>query len=86
MKPISLTTIKPSGQSVEEWIGEQFQRINEASSEDPAQFAVEAIDFDESLVTILETFDPSTATATEMRNVVSTFLLYLRRGAPNKTQ
>jgi glycosyltransferase A (GT-A) superfamily protein (DUF2064 family) len=86
MRRIDLPTIKPANLSVEEWIGEAFAQINQASAEDTADAAAEAFVFDDADVTETTTFDPSTATATDVRNVLSTFLMYLRRGAPSKTQ
>lgn len=86
MRKLNLETRRPPGLSLEDWLGKQFEQLNEASREDSADAAAEAFVFDDTAVTETVTFDPASANATTVRNVLSTLLMYLRRGAPNKTQ
>lgn len=86
MRKTDLPVSKPPGMSIEEWIGQAFAQINEASREDTADAAAEAFDFDDAAVTETLTGDPTSANATTVRNLLFTLLMYLRRGAPSKTQ
>lgn len=86
MRRLNLETKKPSDANVEDWVRDQFEAINDASLEEDAKAAAEPFVFDYAAVTETLTFDPATANLADVRNVLSTFLMYLQRGGPSKTQ
>lgn len=77
MRPLDLPTRKPAGISIEQWIGDAFETINQASREDSGKMTADSITIANPPDPIVTSFDADTATLDECREVIASILMML---------
>ena len=81
---LELSPTKPANMTMEQWVGQSLALIKAAATEDVAIQAAEAFTIDHDAYTILETFDPNTATTAQVARALATLIKHLQSHGPRR--